>query len=556
MFVFEISWEVCNKVGGIYTVISSKNKLMQEKYGEGYFAIGPYESEEHFIPEEVPELFKDAFNELRERGINCHYGRWDIDGNPKTILIDFNYFCREKDYIKTQLWNEFKIDSLGSDFNDFDRPVIWSWAIGMLIEKIRNRVDDPIVVQTHEWMCGTALLYLKMQKAKVAKVFTTHATMLGRTLIGNNQDLYSIQSKIKPEEEAKRYGILSKFHVEKQSALNADIFTTVSDITAEEATHLLGKKPDVITYNGLDFSILPKSTELDKVRYKSRTRLLEFVKAMFPRLNIDDVSLLAIYGRYEVKSKGIDAVAKAMSILNSDTSINKPIICFFFIPGGTSGIRQEVLSNMSSMNKAKAYFEERKEHIFLDLMNSGKAESAKYESDAPSIRCTHYLPNEEHDSILGLFNLFGLNNDSNIKCILFPVYLNGKDGILNLDYVESLAGIDLGLFPSLYEPWGYTPLETSAMGVPSITSNLAGFGRFIEKNNADGIVIIDRVKEFNKASEELAMKIKDFINLSEDEKLSMRIKARGSAEMANWRSFILNYYEAYQKALNRINCNI
>ncbi|MFT4303842.1 MAG: glycosyltransferase [Candidatus Woesearchaeota archaeon] len=558
MIIFEMSWEVCNKIGGIYTVLSSKNKLMQEKYGENYYTIGPYENEKEFIQEEIPEFLKKIFFELREIGLNCHYGRWNIDGKPKTILIEFNSFCNNNNEIKTKLWDKYKIDSLNTNYHDFDRPVIWSYACGILIEKIKNNTEEDIIAHAHEWMCGASLLYLNMNNIKVAKVFTTHATILGRTLIGNNQDLYNIQNKIKPEEYAKKYNILAKFHMEKQSAINADIFTTVSEITAIEAEYFLNKKPDVITYNGLDFKIIPSIKEIEQLKKKNRAIILQFIKALFPNTNTNKTIILAIYGRYEIRSKGIDCVARSINyinkkIANKEINNDKNIVCFFFIPGQTYGIKHEIHESILQLNKLKQEFEADKENIFLELLNKQTINKDIKLEKKENILSTHYM--NDNDEIINILINEELNiqnnNDNNAKVILYPIYLNGEDELLSLKYLESIAGIDLGLFPSLYEPWGYTPLETAAMSVPAITSNCAGFGKFIESQNTDGVWIIDRTKDLELSSKKLAEKIIKFMDMNEQEKNELKNKARNTAELADWNTFILNYYKAHELALKK-----
>ena len=261
---FEVSWEICNKVGGIYTVIKSKVAQMMKQYKRLYM-VGPYVAKKaaaEFQQMPPPDNLKVIFEELKKEGIECYFGQWIVKGKPSTILIDFSKFMQHKDGIKSHLWDKFKIDSLSAG-GDYDEPLVWSWAVGKLLEKISSSWGCPQMVgQFHEWLSGSALIYLKDKGLPVATVFTTHATILGRTLAGSERPLYDILDKIDPDQEAKNYGVAAKHGVEKVSAQQADVFTTVSAITGLEAEYILGRKPDHLLPNGLDFDKLPDLEEI------------------------------------------------------------------------------------------------------------------------------------------------------------------------------------------------------------------------------------------------------------------------------------------------------
>ncbi|NTV24347.1 MAG: alpha-glucan family phosphorylase, partial [Nanoarchaeota archaeon] len=264
-YLFEVSWEVCNKVGGIYTVVTSKIHPMLKFYKENYYAVGPYlesSTKSEFKEKVPPQIFKEIFEKLHSIGIMCYFGSWRIDGEPNVILVDYRNYSYRNNEIKARLWEKFGIDSLNSQYHDYDEPILWSTCVGIFLEEFASRSPGKkIVGHFHEWLAGGGLLHLKGNNVKVATVFTTHATMLGRTLAGNHIDLYMELEKTNPEERAYQFGIQDKFLTEKACAKHADVFTTVSEITGIEATHFLGKKPDCLLPNGLDIERFPTFEE-------------------------------------------------------------------------------------------------------------------------------------------------------------------------------------------------------------------------------------------------------------------------------------------------------
>ena len=556
--LFEVSWEVCNKVGGIYTVVMSKAHESMAYYNGNYYLIGPYFHDKavgEFEEEVFPDELKDAFEELRKIGISCRFGEWLIKGQPHVILIDFSGFYYKLNEIKTNLWNDYRIDSLntGADFND---PVLFSYAAGTVIQKIVEKTNKKAVAQFHEWMVGAGLLYLKKNNVKCGTVFTTHATILGRAIAGSNIDLYSgIMDKIDSGKEAYTYGIPAKYQVEKQCALNADVFTTVSEITGMEAEKLLKRKPDVLLPNGLDVDAFPSFEECSIKHKQFKFRMKEFVLYyFFPyySFDLDETYLFFIFGRYEFQNKGIDVFIKALSKLNKklqDEGSGRTIVAFFFIPADIKGIKMELVEN-------KRYYEDVKESVdnsietiranaiyglisrkkleketlfSADFLTEVKKKMMRF-SRAKKIPplVTHDLHDENSDAIINYFRKYGLDNSegSKVKVVFYPTYLSGADGLLDLAYYETIMGSHLGVFPSTYEPWGYTPLETSMLGVASITTDSAGFGRYIypecRANISDnpGIFVIKRFgKKEEDTTNELADVLHYYSTISKDAKV-------------------------------------
>ena len=584
--LFEISWEVCNKVGGIFTVLSSKATQMQKHYKDEYYLIGPYfieASRTTFKEDPVPEKYIEVCNELKKRGIVCHFGKWLVDGEPKVILIDYKDFWPQVDDIKKEIWDNFEVDSLDAPY-DFNEPVLWSWAVGILIEKISKvRHDKKIAAQAHEWLSGGVILYLKKNKVKVSTIFTTHATSLGRTLAGHGYDLYAVLDKIDPEKEAYKYGMQAKHLMEKASAKAADVFTTVSQITALEAKYLLKREVDVILPNGLDMSNFP-SFEKTALKHKIyRNKLREFaLYYFFPYYKIDLKNTLFMFtaSRYEFHNKGLDITIESLGKLNEkmkkDKS-NKTVVTFFWVPTGTDGIRQEIIEAREAYRDITDLLEEEKDDIEENLLYAITSEAKISEKsifdddfilklkrkilrlkskggEAPL--STHKITDGKNDPTLKAFAKAGLKNreEDRVKVIFYPIYLTGADGLGDLDYYQSLQACHLGIFPSYYEPWGYTPLETAALGVASLTSNLSGFGRYfydtLHNKKVPGIYILDIE---NEKKEEM---INDFVDIlynytlfTKRQRIDNKIQARKVAFMADWENFAMNYIEAQNRAV-------
>lgn len=585
-YLFEASWEVCNKVGGIYTVVSSKAAQMIGAYKDKFFTIGPYFHEKaiiEFQPGVAPDEFKKAFNNIKKQGIVAYFGKWLIKGKPNTILLDCTKFCnKNKNSIKGSLWDSYKIDSLNAG-SDFDDPVVWSTAVGKLLEELSRVVKGKMVGQFHEWLAGAGLLYLKQNNVKIPSVFTTHATTLGRTLAGNNQDLYGMLGNMNPDEEAVKFGVQAKHGLEKASAQNADVFTTVSEITGMESEHILGRKPDIILPNGLDFDKLPNLEEIPIKHRKYKAKLKEFIRSFFfPYYTFDDENTLFYYisGRYEFRNKGLDVTIPALAKLNNrlkKEKSDKTIVVFFFIPANIKTLNLGVLENKALFEDVQDSVDDQlpdikkaildsfvhrrvpaKSELFDEdfLMKFKKAMLSFKKKGNPPL-CTYQLNDKHNDPILNSLNDNGLLNraEDRVKVIFYPGYLSASDRLLDLDYYPAIWGCHLGIFPSYYEPWGYTPLESAAYGVPAITSDLAGFGRFLarQKQHETGIFLIER---HNKSDGDVIKQLTDtfywYANLPKKKRIAEKIKAEHFAPMLDWGNLAKNYIKAHDMAVERL----
>jgi glycogen synthase len=586
-FLFEVSWEICNKVGGIWTVVRSKVEPIKDYYGDNYCLIGPYfvdKASSEFQETLPPDQYRDIFEQLKGEGITCHYGVWIVPGEPKTILLDFSGYMGRKNDIKTELWNSFQIDSLNSPY-DFDEPVVWAYAVGRLIELLCGRINGRIVGQFHEWLSGTALLYLKSRNVHIATIFTTHATMLGRTITGNNIDLYKTIGTFKPEDLAKQFKVQDKHSMEMACAKNASVFTTVSEITGIEAEGLLGKKPDVLLPNGLDIEKFPTFEDCSIKHQLFRDKIREFfMYYFFPYYTFDLEQTLIFFtaSRYEFHDKGIDVFIEALANLNQKLKAEnskKTVVAFFWVPAGITGIRQEVLENKTRFEDIKDSVDDSIKMVSQRILYSiisqqnltedillGEDTRQEYKRKVMALKkkfgnpplSTHELYNESNDPIIKHFKLMNLTNskEDRVKVIFYPIYLSGADRILDLSYYEAMMGSHLGVFPSYYEPFGYTPLESGALAVPSVTTDCAGFGRFIVSQSTSlaypGVTVLKRLgMEDAHVTEELSKFLYDYSRYSRQERAENKIQAKKLAGFFDWKIMVENYIRAHNMAVEK-----
>jgi len=597
--LFEMSWEVCNKVGGIYTVISSKASEVKKRYAD-YYMIGPYfdhNARLDFLRLELPEDFAKVFSELETEGIKCYYGQLtDISCRPYAVLIDFSGIINRKNSIKSEFWEDYKIDSLRG-YWDFEEPSLWAYAAGRLIEKFSNLKRNiqgmnnyRVVVQCHEWLSAFGLLYLKKNCKSISTVFTAHATVLGRSIAGNGQELYSIMQKVDPLQQAYTNCVEAKFLSEKAAALNADIFTTVSGITAIEAKLFLGRNPEIITFNGLEMEDFYSVEDMAIKHISSRERIKEFLKYyFFPYypVNVDRPLFFYTTGRFEFRNKGSDILIRALARLNETLKsqlisgdlkrppeLPRSIFFFFWIPMQHYGMRMDVLENQKYYMHIKGLLEMHSQEIMTRLLydfiskkdyNDGlftenflreiKKDLIAFERNGLPPLSTHNM--DENSNVLirslrenGLLN----RKDDVVKIIVEPVYLDGTDAFIGLNNYDAMAGCHLGIFPSYYEPWGYTPLESVSLAVPALTTDLTGFGMFVKDSGLQnsGVYVLERLgKNDDEAVEGLFRTMLEFFNKPHDESVDFKIKAKRVSEFADWKKLVENYINAYRLAVKK-----
>ena len=549
-YIFESSWEVCNKVGGIYTVLSSRAKTLQEEMKDHIIFIGPdfwKESESPYFKEDK-SLFAEWQWEAKEQGLKLRVGRWTVPGEPIAILVDFTPYFEKKDEIYTLLWQYYGVDSLHA-YGDYDEASMFSLAAALVVESFYHWLTDGdfitessaarasslnIIYHANEWMCGLGALYINHVVPQIGTIFTTHATSIGRSIAGNQKPLYDYLFAYNGDQMAEELNMQSKHSIEKQTALHVDCFTTVSDITANECKELLDKPVDVVLPNGFDNSFVPKAATFTRKRRAARRRLLEVANALLGEQLDDDTLIISTSGRYEFRNKGIDVFVEAMNRLLRDRDLKKKVVAFIEVPGWVGEPRKDL----------------------QERLQSGK----HYDTPLEVPQVTHWLHNMSHDNVLSMMKYYDMHNrkEDNVKVIFLPCYLDGKDGIVNMTYYDIVLGNDLCIYPSYYEPWGYTPLEAVAFKVPCITTDLAGFGLWANKEFGhqgeleDGVKVIHRT-DYNYS--EVADTIKDtvakFSSMTQKQIDDCRKAADALSKKALWSEFIKYYHEAYDIALRK-----
>ena len=535
-YIFESSWEVCNKVGGIYTVLSTRAKTLQDKIKDRILFIGPDCWHEKTCPYFIEDdtLLSDWREAAQENGLLFKVGRWNIPGEPIAILVDFEPYFEKKDEIYGKLWEKFQVDSLHA-YGDYDEASMFSYASALVVESFYQfYLDDSkkVIYHGNEWMTGLGLLYINDKLPQIATMFTTHATSIGRSIAGNNKPLYDYLFAYNGDQMAGELNMQSKHSIEKQTAWHVDCFTTVSEITANECKELLDKPVDFVLPNGFEDNFVPKGNSFTQKRKKARKRLLEVANALLGTDLDDDTLIVSTSGRYEFRNKGVDVYIEAMNRLLRDKSLMKTVLAFIEVPGWVGEPRQDLMNRL----------------------NSGK----KYDTPLEVPEITHWLNNMSHDNVLGMLKFLDMHNTKNdkVKLIFLPCYLTGDDGILNMSYYDIVLGNDLCIYPSYYEPWGYTPLEAIAFKVPCITTDLAGFGLWANSIKGGYSEIIDGVKVIHRTDynySEVADIIKETVSaysqMSKTEIMKARSNAGTLSKKALWNKFIEYYYDAYDFAL-------
>jgi glycogen(starch) synthase len=588
--VAEISYEVANKVGGIYTVLASKASNMTSKFKD-YWTIGPYYEKKAAIEfEEVdpPYKLKKAFDNIQRRhGIVCRYGRWLVESKPRCILVDPGKLRGKTDKIKKEMWDHYKVDSLHAD-GWYDEPLPWSKAAGMVVEELmRSGVfKKNTIAHFHEWLSGVGLLYLKTNKSDAKTIFTTHSTVLGRTIAEHGkEDLYELIKKgfskgqAAPKEKAYDYKCQGKHLLEKATAINSDIFTTVSETAAIECEYVLGRKPDIILPNGLDMENFPFMEDLSDMHILYRNHMRRFVMSYFsPYYEIDAKNSLFFFlsGRFEMHNKGIDVFIDALGKLNKklkSMNSNKIVVVFIWVPEGTKGRKTDVLENIEIFDQIENIVEKESEEIEDRIMHSIAQGRFPSKTDVfdneflDSLKRMELMLKSKRDQLPPItpFNLYrdnsiitmlkrnNLNNKKGdkVKIIYYPTYLSPTDGLLNMSYYNGIIGCHVGIFPSYYESWGYTPLETAALGLQSITTDLSGFGRFIAphlKNDMSIIVLPRKDVPYDKTVLKLSEIFYQIYKMSKEERGKNKILAKELSMLAGWKNLVKNYIKSYEMA--------
>lgn len=533
--LFETSWEVCNKIGGIYTVLSTKAQTLQKAYKDKVIFIGPdvwtVDSPSPFFKETPALLKKWQANTGLPEGVKVRVGRWEVPGRPVVVLVDFKSMYASNNELFGKMWELYGVDSLHA-YGDYDEACAFSHAAALVIESLcrfHGLEGKRYIAHFDEWTTGMGLLHVKWQLPQIATIFTTHATSIGRSICGNNKALYEYLPGYNGDQMAAELNMESKHSLEKAAAMNADCFTTVSRVTARECEQLLDRRPDVVTPNGFEENFVPGPRSIGQARMSARSRILEVAAALTGVALPEDTFIVATSGRNEYRNKGLDMYLDAVSCLGELDPRGK-VLALVLVPAWVREPRPELAAVLAAGHSSQGLKE-------------------------PVI--THYLNNADNDAVLNRIRSLNFTNDerSRVQIVYVPCYLNGDDGIFNMSYYELLPGLDATVFPSYYEPWGYTPLESVAFGVPTVTTTLSGFGQWILSKYANGFescgvdVITRGDFNYDQVKEDIALALRDLTLAPAPEKKKISNAARNTAKDASWDNFIVYYEEAFAVAL-------
>lgn len=585
--LLEIAWEVCQQLGGIYTVMRTKAPRMKRVWGENYIMVGPYDEQKSTAEfRELPPVgfVGEAVQKLKDMGMDARYGQWLCTDRPTAVLLNPNSHIHDLNDFKYFYWQNHHVE-LPED------PLIQQVvSFGCMLTHFMHALcetkgDHKLIAHFHEWMAGLALPVIKNRQLPVATVFTTHATMLGRYLAQNDNQFYEHLPYYNWHHEASHFNILAQVKIEREATHACDVFTTVSDLTAAECQHLLERNPDTILPNGLNIERFMALHEFQNLHRIYKEKINKFVMGhFFPSYTFDLDKTLYFFssGRYEYTNKGFDVTLEALARLNyrmQQANSDKTVVFFMITRQPVRSVVANVLSRRAMMESMRKTVDTLSEQMGDRLFNSvaqGIYPDLKELVDDywtlrlrqfihewkvpewPSI-VTHDLVDNKHDAVLNKLRECQLLNqpENRVKVVYHPEFISANSPLFDMDYDQFVRGCHLGIFPSAYEPWGYTPLECAARGVPAVTSDLAGFGSYIAEHMSEekriGLPIIKRrEKNFHESTDELVNQLYDFTTMERRERIDLRNKVEANSVYFDWDNLGTHYDEAHLEALKRL----
>jgi glycogen synthase len=592
--VSEVSWEVCNQIGGIYQVLRSKAPIMVERWRHNYCLIGPY------IPDRAALEFEAirpggwvsrALDELAEQGVAAHHGRWLVPGRPRVILVEHGLDILTLEEVRARVARELGIICPpGSAL--LDDTLAFAEGVRRLLEALVHQLPHGeaseengghrLLAHFHEWLGSLALPMLKRSGAPIATVFTTHATQVGRYVASNEEHFYDQLPQVDASERAAHYGIAAQHAIEHACAHDCDVLTTVSPLTAEECTYLLARTPDILTPNALDVEHYDLGSDFQTVHAQNKEAIHRFTMAhFFPSYAFDLDRTLYFFtaGRFEPRNKGFDLCLEAMARLNVDLRTAKlgvTVVFFVVSDQPTRSLNPVALHDRGVLDELREVSERLTEQVAERLFRRGAAGERvrlddlvdeywqlRFRRTQHALRTerlplvtTHVLENELGDPVLNHIRTLGLANrrEDAVKVVYHPQFITPVNPLWGIEYEQFVRGCHLGIFPSVYEPWGYTPLECIAMGVPAVTSDLAGFGRYVAETWPDhdrwGLTVLPRRgKSFHEAAAELTRRLLAFCRLERRGRIALRNEVEAHARAFDWTRLGLAYHEAHDRAL-------
>lgn len=588
--LIEVSWEVCNQVGGIYTVIRSKVPSVMEHWAGRYCLVGPYVNKnilaELDLMDDVQDIFGQAAAVLRKKGYHVHYAEWLVTGKPRVILINPNVIEDPvMQVVKYLLWKNHGI-SASQNSPLINQVIAFGYLTKLFLDELIKlaKDDQQLIAHFHEWMAGLPILDIRRDGLPIKTIFTTHATQLGRHLAINSPFFYNHLPFFKWQDEAKKFGVETEAAIEFTSAQSCDYFTTVSEVTARECKHLLKRKPDAVLPNGINIHRYEAAHEVQNLHTQYKEQINQFVMAHFFHsytFNLDKTIYFFTSGRFEYKNKGFDLTLEALYHLNEQLKQEKAgvtVVMFFVSKRDFYSLLPEVLHSKAMMEEirqtcdaivqqvGKYLFHEstvREDHRLPDL-NEFVEEYWKlryrrtiqsWKTDKLPPVVTHRLVDESNDEILHFLKTRGLANAASdkVKIVYHPDFISFTNPLFGMEYLQFVRGCNLGIFPSYYEPWGYTPLECMAAGIPSVTSDLSGFGDYLLRHMPDhdknGMYVVERGKRtFDWSARQLASYLYKFLSLSRRERNTQRANVESYAAAFSWDNLLKHYNDVYGRA--------
>lgn len=582
-FLVEVAWEVCSQIGGIYTVIKTKAPNMVERWKDNYLLVGPYHQQTsslEFEETSPPEHLAEIVDELARIGLPAHYGRWLTDGRPAVLLLDYKARYPRLGEDKYFLWKDNGIALEGED-GEVDAVVAFGFCVTELLQRLAAKIPSKVIGHFHEWMAGIALPRARHLQLPIATVFTTHATQLGRYIASNDPNFYGNLPGIKADEAARHYTIWSKYAIERAATHSAHIFTTVSEVTAREAEFLLGRRPEFVLPNGLNAHHFTALHEFQNLHLKYKERIHEFTMGhFFPSYSfeLDRTLYLFTSGRYEYLNKGMDLFIESLHRLNERLKTHpKPptVVAFIITRAPTKSLNVTSLQNHLRFEELKTTCKEMEQTLGQRIMEAAargrmptydeifsedvqlrlkRSILARKTSQWPPV-VTHDLWDDANDPVLNHLRHRKLLNGPNdpVKVVFHPDFVS-LTSLFSLDYDQFVRGCHMGIFPSYYEPWGYTPLECLALGLPTVTTDLSGFGAYVERHVPDalqnGVLVLNRSKiAAEQCIEQLTSFLVRFCELNRRERIALRNRAERITERFTWDVMAAHYHRAHTEAL-------
>ena len=585
--LIEVAWEVCNKVGGIYTVLRSKAPAMAARWDRRYCLVGPYHeatAEVEFEPAPLTGAIGQTVKQLRDMGVGAHYGWWLISGRPRIVLVDYLSVFPYLHEVKYRLWEDHGIATPADD-DLINNTVAFGEAVRRFLQVLAEREGEKrkIVAHFHEWMAGVSIPMLRAEKWPGSIVFTTHATLLGRFLAMNDPSFYSRIGAYNPDEEARKFNVEAQYRLERAAAHGANVFTTVSDVTADECVSLLGRKPDCLTPNGLNNQRFEALHELQSYHRQYKERINRFITGhFFPsyRFDLEKVLYFFTSGRYEYRNKGMDMTIESLARLNARLKANNPrgvtVVAFIITQRPIRSINVGALQSHAMLTEFRTVVDNIKEQIGEGLFKEAtqgrvpaledlvdqywllrlKRTIHAWRRGLPPAIVTHDLVDDGRDEVLNQLRDVRLFNESHdpVKVIYHPAFIEPSNPLFGMEYEQFVRGCHLGVFPSYYEPWGYTPLESIALGVPAIASDLSGFGSYIQKLEAfegiEGLSVLQRrYQGWAAAAEQLTDMMENFCHRDRRERVAMRNEVENLSVLFDWSTLADHYMHAYELAM-------